>query len=101
MAFGQSSAASTATGPGPRPAQPTGNAAAAAGLPYPVRGSLPVYPGLAEFMGMELSEEIIRENMPEYLAQNQVAVRPQVSEWACACMYFLVSSSSRLIPNVL
>ena len=27
----------------------------------------PVYPGLAYFMGMELTEDVIRENMPEYL----------------------------------
>jgi len=34
--------------------------------------SAPVaYPGLAEYMGMELSEDIIRANMPEYLPQNQ------------------------------
>ena len=30
------------------------------------------YPGLAEYMGMELSEAVIRDNMPEYLANNQV-----------------------------
>ena len=32
------------------------------------------YPGLAEYMGMELSEAIIRDNMPEYLTNNQVAI---------------------------
>ena len=84
MAFGQTAlppptAAIAASAPRPNAQTSSGNAAAAT-LPYPVRGSLPVYPGLAEFMDMELSEEIIRENMPEYLAQNQVAVRPQVSE---------------------
>jgi len=37
--------------------------------------SAPVaYPGLAEYMGMELSEDIIRANMPEYLPQNQNAL---------------------------
>lgn len=29
------------------------------------------YPGLAEYMGLEFSEEIIRANMPEYLPKNQ------------------------------
>ena len=42
-------------------------------------GSSVVYPGLAEFMGLELSDEIIAANMPEYLPQNQVAVPPPVS----------------------
>ncbi len=31
------------------------------------------YPGLAEYMGLELSEALIRENMPEYLPANQVS----------------------------
>jgi len=57
-------------------------AAAGGGLPYPVApqpaltgttGGM-AYPGLAEYMGMELSEAIIRENMPEYLPGNQTAV---------------------------
>ncbi len=30
------------------------------------------YPGLAEYMGMELSVDVIAANMPEYLPQNQV-----------------------------
>jgi len=30
------------------------------------------YPGLAEYMGLELSEAIIRENMPEYLPNQSV-----------------------------
>lgn len=33
-----------------------------------------LYPGLADFMGLELSEEVIAANMPEYLRNNQVAV---------------------------
>lgn len=57
-------------------------AAAGGGLPYPVApqpaltGAIAgaAYPGLAEYMGMELSEAIIRENMPEYLTGNQTAV---------------------------
>ena len=76
MAFGQTMPAPAST----HASAPASGNAAAANLPYPVRGSLPVYPGLAEFMGMELSEDIIRENMPEYLARNQVATRPQVGE---------------------
>ena len=35
-----------------------------------------VYPGLADYMGMELTEDVIRENMPEYLP---VAIRGSVS----------------------
>jgi len=57
-------------------------AAAGRGLPYPVAPQPALtgttggmdYPGLAEYMGMELSEAIIRENMPEYLPGNQTAV---------------------------
>lgn len=33
-----------------------------------------LYPGLADFMGLELSEEMIAANMPEYLRSNQVAM---------------------------
>lgn len=40
----------------------------------PVDGSN-VYPSLGNYMGLELSEEVIRENMPEYL--HQVAVYQQ------------------------
>ena len=39
-------------------------------VPAPVAAS---YPGLAEYMGLELSEALIRENMPEYLPANQVS----------------------------
>merc|ERR1719471_732449 len=44
-----------------------------AALPYPVNASS-AYPGLAEYMGLELTEDIIRANMPEYLPSNQNAV---------------------------
>lgn len=64
-------------GPAPQAAGPQAQAQANPQLPYPVRGSAPVYPGLADFMGLELSEETIRANMPEYLASNAVAVPPQ------------------------
>lgn len=47
-------------------------------LPYPINppsggvgAASASYPGLAEYMGMELSEDIIRVNMPEYLPSNQ------------------------------
>jgi len=48
-------------------------------LPYPITPVQPAqglgfYPGLAEFMGLELSEDVIRSNMPEYLKENQVAL---------------------------
>ena len=53
-------------------------------LPYPTSppsnyGSpnSPVYPGLAEYMGLELSEDVIRANMPEYLPENQSLVPRQ------------------------
>ena len=36
------------------------------------------YPGLAGFMGLELSEDVLRANMPEYLPENQVALRQSV-----------------------
>ena len=36
------------------------------------------YPGLAEYMGLELSEEIIRANMPEYLPGNQLQVNIEI-----------------------
>ena len=54
-------------------------------LPYPINPGQPVvgaggfYPGLADFMGLELSEDMIRANMPEYLPENQVALRQSVS----------------------
>ena len=55
-------------------------------LPYslhPTAAAVPanVYPELGGYMGMEFDEQTIRQNMPEYLpnAQQQVAVRPQVS----------------------
>ena len=59
-------------------------AANGGGLPYPVAPQPALtgptegaaYPGLAEYMGMELSEAIIRENMPEYLPGNQVSTVP-------------------------
>merc|ERR1719411_621458 len=53
----------------------------ASSLPYTINPAQPAvgaggfYPGLVDFMGMELSEEMIRLNMPEYLPENQVAIR--------------------------
>lgn len=42
--------------------------------PYPeLNNSLVMYPNLGEFMGLDLSEDTIRENMPEYLGR---AVQP-------------------------
>ena len=52
----------------PVPSQPSQMAA----LPYPsAPSSSSAYPGLAEYMGLELTEDIIRANMPEYLPTNQ------------------------------
>lgn len=39
------------------------------------------YPGLAEYMGMELSEAMIRDNMPEYLPNNQTALSVPASSY--------------------
>jgi hypothetical protein len=50
-------------------------AAAASTVPTDASSALGVYPGLADYMGMELTENVIRENMPEYLP----AVRQPVS----------------------
>jgi hypothetical protein len=57
-----------------QPAQPSGSVpsspstADGAALPYSVNpDSAPMYPGLGNYMGLELSEDVIRENMPEYL----------------------------------
>lgn len=40
-------------------------------LPYPLSPNQAMmssmYPGLADYMGLEFTENIIRENMPEYL----------------------------------
>ncbi len=84
--------------------QPSASVAAPAesSLPYPIHpesaASAPVYPGLGDYMGMELTEEVIRANMPEYLPQpaanqqpggssasaSSVASRPQVSFTVCS-----------------
>lgn len=52
----------------------------------------PVYPGLADYMGMELTEDVIRENMPEYLP---VAVRgsTQVASISGGCTMLAPLSS--------
>jgi hypothetical protein len=39
---------------------------------YPRLDSNSSYPELAEYMGMELSRDVIAANMPEYLPENQV-----------------------------
>jgi len=49
--------------PRPQPQLPEPTAASAS--------SLVSYPGLSEYMGLELSEAVIRENMPEYLPVSQ------------------------------
>ena len=38
-----------------------------------------VYPELGGYMGLEFNEQTIRDNMPEYLAGQQVAIPPPVS----------------------
>ena len=40
-------------------------------------------------MGLELSEDVIRENMPEYLPENQAALLPRPS--VSILIYFLTS----------
>merc|ERR1711963_231237 len=44
----------------------------------------PVYPGLAEYMGLELLEDVIRANMPEYLPENQSLVPRQSGQLTSA-----------------
>ena len=54
------------------PAAVPSQASQVAALPYPsAPSSSSTYPGLAEYMGLELTEDIIRANMPEYLPSNQ------------------------------
>jgi len=64
--------------PTPPLAQPPAPPLAHPPLPVsmsPVSASVAAsYPGLAEYMGLELSEALIRENMPEYLPGNQSSV---------------------------
>lgn len=63
----------------PPPTNPSQPSPSAANLPYPVvNPAAPLYPGLGDYMGLELSEDVIRANMPEYLASTQVAVPQQV-----------------------
>ena len=68
--------------PTPPLAQPPAPPLAHPPLPVsmsPVSASVAAsYPGLAEYMGLELSEALIRENMPEYLPGNQVSHRIQL-----------------------
>ena len=56
---------------GPAPSQPVPS------LPYPSapQPALPsgsAYPTLGDYMGLELTEDVIRANMPEYLPASQV-----------------------------
>lgn len=53
-------------------------------MPMPSNGS-PLYPSLGEYMGLELSEAVIAENMPEY---SQIAVLQQVRKLG-KCLYSL------------
>jgi len=39
-----------------------------------------MYPGLAEYMGLELSDDVIRQNMPEYLEQNRTTAMIQLPQ---------------------
>lgn len=53
------------------------------------------YPGLAEYMGMELSEGVIRENMPEYLPGNESALSlPSPSLYSGGGLVAPISGSS-------
>ena len=52
-------------------------------LPYPVASqpslASSAYPTLGDYMGLELSEDVIRANMPEYLPGQQVKI--MISLW--------------------
>jgi syntenin-1 len=61
QSFGQSSTAL------PYPPNPS----AYPQIPSNASGNGSVYPGLGDYMGLELSEDVIRENMPEYLVVPQ------------------------------
>lgn len=57
-------------------------------MPLPYRGEQeqqgqggPVYPSLGDYMGLELNEAVIKENMPEYATQ--LAVYQQVMILIC------------------
>jgi len=58
-----------------------GNDPREANLPYPLHPTAAivpanVYPELGGYMGLEFNEQTIRDNMPEYLAGQQVAIPP-------------------------
>lgn len=55
-----------------------------------------LYPGLGDFMGLELSQDVIALNMPEYMQTNQaVSVTRMIS---CVNFQFVVAyRNSRLI----
>jgi len=52
------------------------------------------YPGLAEYMGMELSEAIIRENMPEYLNNQQTSLAVPRVPYSSGILVAPISGSS-------
>ena len=61
-----------------------GNDPRESNLPYPLHPTAAivpanVYPELGGYMGLEFNEQTIRDNMPEYLAGQQVAIPPPVS----------------------
>ncbi|CAG9817108.1 unnamed protein product [Phaedon cochleariae] len=63
---------------GAPPASPAYQYPSFTDMPVPVNNG-PLYPALGEFMGLELSQAVIRENMPEYsqvalLQQNEVSL---------------------------
>ena len=59
-----------ASGSAPTAAAPQAN------LPYSIEhAQAPMYPGLADFMGLELTDDVLRLNMPEYLNTNAVAIQ--------------------------
>merc|ERR1719322_2052099 len=70
-------------------------------LPYPVRpDAAPVYPGLGDFMGLELTEDVIRENMPEYLtgAANSVNQGQQLMYPAASSVTSSAGGSQMVAP---
>ena len=68
QSIGQSSTASL-----PYPPIPS-SASAYPQIPSNASSNGPVYPGLGDYMGLELSEDVIRANMPEYLVVPQAPV---------------------------
>lgn len=64
----------------------------------PNAGPAGVYPGLGAYMGLELSEDTIRANMPEYLPENQNSVLPRAQAQVAPVASSTPSSGGLVAP---